>query len=190
MSRSFSANLAANLYSQLSLLSEPPSGPNGAGSYHDSSLGAQKHSLITTPIFTATAGLFVDKNCPFALNQYGLLGRALELVDPDTKKRGNHENGDYENGYSGGARRPEKNADPRVFLNGNAPWSAFICGLQGSGKSHTLACMLGLLPPPLFSYQTGEVWLTPRTLQRICFFNLQRLETSQIRSPQLSFTSM
>ena len=32
--------------------------------------------------------------------------------------------------------------DPRMFLNINAPWSAFICGSQGSGKSHTLCCML------------------------------------------------
>lgn len=31
--------------------------------------------------------------------------------------------------------------DP-IFLNIDAPWSAFICGSQGSGKSHTLSCML------------------------------------------------
>ena len=32
--------------------------------------------------------------------------------------------------------------DPRVFLNVTTPWSAFICGSQGSGKSHTLSCIL------------------------------------------------
>ncbi|KAL8968177.1 MAG: hypothetical protein Q9197_005018 [Variospora fuerteventurae] len=32
--------------------------------------------------------------------------------------------------------------DKRVFLNMNAPFSAFLCGSQGSGKSHTLSCML------------------------------------------------
>ena len=46
----------------------------------------------------------------------------------------------------------------RLFLNVNTPWSAFICGSQGSGKSHTLSCMLenclkespvGELPNPL-----------------------------------------
>jgi len=33
----------------------------------------------------------------------------------------------------------------------NAPWSAFICGSQGSGKSHTLSCILenALLPSRL-----------------------------------------
>ncbi|PKY00264.1 hypothetical protein P168DRAFT_276149 [Aspergillus campestris IBT 28561] len=32
--------------------------------------------------------------------------------------------------------------DPRVMLNTNVPFSAFICGLQGSGKSHTTSCMI------------------------------------------------
>ena len=32
--------------------------------------------------------------------------------------------------------------DEPIFLNTNTPWSAFICGSQGSGKSHTLSCML------------------------------------------------
>lgn len=143
MAKSFSVNLTANLYAQLSLLGDPPSGPNGAGSNGKSSLDSQRHTLITTPIFTAAAGLFVDKKCPAALDQYGLLGRALELVDPERRKKRGGEIVD--NGFFGGVRRPNKNSDPRVFLNGNAPWSAFICGLQGSGKSHTLACMLGLL---------------------------------------------
>lgn len=29
-----------------------------------------------------------------------------------------------------------------IFLNTNAPWSAFLCGSQGSGKSYTLSCIL------------------------------------------------
>lgn len=29
-----------------------------------------------------------------------------------------------------------------LFSNTNEPWSAFICGSQGSGKSHTLSCLL------------------------------------------------
>lgn len=35
------------------------------------------------------------------------------------------------------------NPDPRVVLNTNVPFSAFICGLQGSGKSHTTSCIIG-----------------------------------------------
>ncbi|KAF2189891.1 hypothetical protein K469DRAFT_561992 [Zopfia rhizophila CBS 207.26] len=36
---------------------------------------------------------------------------------------------------------PTVNIKP-VLLNTNSPWSAFLCGSQGSGKSHTLSCML------------------------------------------------
>jgi hypothetical protein len=36
----------------------------------------------------------------------------------------------------------ERSAKSRMFLNTNTPFSAFICGVQGSGKSHTTACIL------------------------------------------------
>ncbi|CZR67479.1 uncharacterized protein PAC_17378 [Phialocephala subalpina] len=41
--------------------------------------------------------------------------------------------------------------DSRIFLNTNAPFSAFVCGVQGSGKSHTTACMIEncLIPSPV-----------------------------------------
>lgn len=32
--------------------------------------------------------------------------------------------------------------DNLLYANVNAPWSAFICGSQGAGKSHTLSCLL------------------------------------------------
>jgi hypothetical protein len=38
------------------------------------------------------------------------------------------------------ARLPDQ--DPRIFFNIAAPSSTFICGSQGSGKSHTLSCLL------------------------------------------------
>lgn len=58
-----------------------------------------------------------------------------------------------------------------VLQNTNNPWSAFICGSQGSGKSYTLSCMLencllpsdniGRLPKPLsgliFHYDTHSM---------------------------------
>ncbi|KAL4789494.1 hypothetical protein BDV19DRAFT_383053 [Aspergillus venezuelensis] len=38
---------------------------------------------------------------------------------------------------------PERTmSDARVILNTNVPFSAFICGLQGSGKSHTTSCII------------------------------------------------
>jgi hypothetical protein len=36
----------------------------------------------------------------------------------------------------------ELDTKSRMFLNTNTPFSAFICGVQGSGKSHTTACIL------------------------------------------------
>ncbi|KAE9375761.1 hypothetical protein N431DRAFT_403720 [Stipitochalara longipes BDJ] len=69
-----------------------------------------------------------------ALPQYGLLGSS----DPTPST---------------------KIMDSRIFLNTNVPFSAFVCGVQGSGKSHTTACMienclitspvLGVLQKPL-----------------------------------------
>lgn len=67
--------------------------------------------------------------------------------------------------------QPDQNAyfpdDRRVFFNVSSPSSTFICGSQGSGKSHTLSCLLenclisskaGWLPNPLtgvvFHYDT------------------------------------
>ncbi|CAG9986899.1 unnamed protein product [Clonostachys byssicola] len=32
--------------------------------------------------------------------------------------------------------------DQLIMANMNVPWSAFICGSQGAGKSHTLSCLL------------------------------------------------
>ena len=38
--------------------------------------------------------------------------------------------------------------ESKIFQNTNAPFATFVCGVQGSGKSHTTACMLenALLP--------------------------------------------
>ncbi|KAK8008747.1 hypothetical protein PG991_011298 [Apiospora marii] len=69
--------------------------------------------------------------------------------------------GNNEKGYGPGF------ADSRIFYNVASPSSIFICGQQGSGKSHTLSCLLegclmpsklGRLPHPLtgivFHYDT------------------------------------
>jgi hypothetical protein len=38
----------------------------------------------------------------------------------------------------------QSDQDARVFLNTNIPFSVMICGLQGSGKSHSMSCILGM----------------------------------------------
>lgn len=98
-------------------------------------------SLKNSPIFTATVDKFVESRLPPGeqtselVPQYGLIGARLDVSSSST---------------------PE---DGLILGNVNMPWSAFICGSQGAGKSHTLCCLLenalvanneaGALPRPL-----------------------------------------
>ena len=68
--------------------------------------------------------------------QYGLLSKHLRHHPEETNSSTDYDVGDAS---MNGLRIDE---DPRIFLNVSSPWSAFICGSQGSGKSHTLSCML------------------------------------------------
>ncbi|KAL2020478.1 hypothetical protein VTK56DRAFT_8363 [Thermocarpiscus australiensis] len=107
------------------------------------------NEIKTTPIFTepvrkhARSVARTSKEKPFS--QYGLLAGDL---------RGSTGDG-------------SSSSDPRIFWNIAAPSSFFICGSQGSGKSHTLSCLLenalapceaNVLPRPLtgivFHYDT------------------------------------
>lgn len=114
--------------------------------------------LKTTPLFAASAmasagdrstcsGTTHDITAIFP--QYGLLAQRLETYDKEQI--------DLFDEYLDHGTNIDV-SDPRIFLNINPPWSAFICGSQGSGKSHTLSCMLensllpsqlGALPKPL-----------------------------------------
>lgn len=48
------------------------------------------------------------------------------------------------------ADRDPSESDSQIFLNTNVPVSTFICGVQGSGKSHTTSCILenAVIPSP------------------------------------------
>ncbi|MCJ1425207.1 hypothetical protein MMC29_003095 [Sticta canariensis] len=110
----------------------------------------QIEEIKTAPLFSAAAAdavLAADKRASI-FPQFGLLGRALDIYnasDPEDDSQS--------------PKRITESAASRLFLNVNTPWSAFICGSQGSGKSHTLSCMLeaalitkpelGRLPKPL-----------------------------------------
>ncbi|KAK4443718.1 hypothetical protein QBC34DRAFT_310525 [Podospora aff. communis PSN243] len=104
------------------------------------------NEIKTTPIFTEAVRQYT-RTIPGSatakpFDQYGLLaGDVSGVAEPD--------------------------ADKRVFWNISAPSSFFICGSQGSGKSHTLSCLLenalapceaNVLPRPLtgivFHYDT------------------------------------
>lgn len=77
------------------------------------------HELKTAPLFTRDARLPAGFR-PHK-SQYGLLGSLMGIRDKS---------------------RTEVQVDPRVYVNTNAPFSAIVCGVQGSGKSHTVSVLL------------------------------------------------
>jgi len=121
----------------------------GAGQY-------ESQEVTTSPVFTTRvldhAGRCISGgSSPFS--QYGLLAGESDMLKEDKD--------------SGEAASSSPTQDPRIFFNVEAPSSTFICGSQGSGKSHTLSCILenclmssdaGKLPRPLtalvFHYDT------------------------------------
>ncbi|KAK4248698.1 hypothetical protein C7999DRAFT_30811 [Corynascus novoguineensis] len=97
------------------------------------------NEIKTTPIFTEAVRKYAlslsNTSTEKPFSQYGLL--AGNLTADNTGKTV---------------------SDPRIFWNIAAPSSFFICGSQGSGKSHTLSCLLenalatckaNVLPRPL-----------------------------------------
>ncbi|KAJ3728981.1 hypothetical protein DFJ43DRAFT_1139908 [Lentinula guzmanii] len=75
------------------------------------------HELKNAPIMTRDA----FSRCESSTTQYGVLGRVLGC-------------------YS--KKEISTFQDSRVYLNTNTPMSALVCGVQGSGKSHTVSVIL------------------------------------------------
>ncbi|KFY05197.1 hypothetical protein O988_00181 [Pseudogymnoascus sp. VKM F-3808] len=82
--------------------------------------------MLTMPVLKhANAVAVAAGDSSPAFPQYGLLAGTTETE----QKRSNEQS-------------QQLIDDPRVFFNVAAPSSTFICGSQGSGKSHTLSCLL------------------------------------------------
>lgn len=111
--------------------------------------GQDADEINAAPLFTGSVWRLSNKHRTgrvLPATQYGLLGgSSIDMFGPDA----------------------DRTVDPRIFHNVTAPSSVFICGSQGSGKSHTLSCLLenclipsnaGVLPRPLtgvvFHYDT------------------------------------
>ncbi|KZP03786.1 hypothetical protein FIBSPDRAFT_879146 [Athelia psychrophila] len=94
------------------------------GNSHDSS---KDHEMHTAPLLTRDAFVLAAKED--ISMQYGVLGETLAIC-PNTSIQ---------------------HADRRLYLNTNTPFSAVLCGVQGSGKSHTVACMLECMFIPKYS---------------------------------------
>ena len=135
-------------------------------SHGEQETNAHKEAIKNTPIFSAIVAKHVfAQGIQDAFPQYGLLGEKEMVFGHDSSS-------DAENETS--KQSSAESEDERVFLNVHAPFSAFICGSQGSGKSHTLSCMLetalissgglGKLPWPL----TGIVFHWDKAGNQLC----------------------
>lgn len=118
---------------------------------------AHLEEIKTSPLFSAKvlltaiqAGARLGEKETFP--SYGLLAERLGTYPSDSSNT------------AGGNGDDIAVRDDRLFLNTNAPWSTFICGSQGSGKSHTLSCILedALL-------QTSRLGKLPKQLAGLVF---------------------
>jgi hypothetical protein len=126
--------------------------------------------IKATPLFTSKVRLALKERVagPVKLDepadpfiQYGLLGLCQGTYSSE--------------GYEPAAAQHEDNL---IYANMNPPWSAFICGSQGGGKSHTLSCLLenallsslptGTLPNPLAGLVFHYDKFTSTTKTQLC----------------------
>jgi hypothetical protein len=94
----------------------------------------EENEISGTPIFTRAT----LEHSSQLFHQYGFWAGMSERLEAA---------GHLVGGSSGGGGSVElpletPAMDPRLFFNIGVPSSAFICGSQGSGKSHTLSCLL------------------------------------------------
>jgi hypothetical protein len=117
--------------------------------------------IQTSPIFTAATHRHAERMLPSSspskssiFTQYGLLGGDVASLAVQRDPTAASARTTMEICQA----RDSVPLDPRVFYNVAAPSSVFICGSQGSGKSHTLSTLLEnalisdkatLLPRPL-----------------------------------------
>ncbi|KAH0840083.1 hypothetical protein J3R83DRAFT_1051 [Lanmaoa asiatica] len=144
---------------------------------HDSANDPQgrskDHELRTAPIVTRDA--YVAAGYHDAITQYGVLGRALHIFNKSQ------------------AYSP---TDPRLYINTNAPFSAVVCGVQGSGKSHTVSILLesmfipnlrplGFLQKPLsglvLHFGEGGTNARPSEAAWIALSNLPTVQTPPVK---------
>ena len=138
------------------------------GSSDDRTNDVHLEEIRTTPLFSADVlartqeSQARSESSDVILPKYGYLGRVVARFDEtlDTSSRQELPGDDSEDPNIAGTHPPPTMMpeDDRLMVNMNASWSVFMCGSQGSGKSHTLSCLLenalfaprmGKLPHPL-----------------------------------------
>jgi hypothetical protein len=112
-----------------------------------------KEELKMTPLFSWSSKVAARAKSHGDFTQYALLGHVLPMsFDESTEGSSNELTSGFHgrlidpakavptDGHENGSNDESIAIDP-VMLNTDTPWSAFICGSQGSGKSHTMFAM-------------------------------------------------
>ncbi|KAG1766784.1 hypothetical protein EDD22DRAFT_978349 [Suillus occidentalis] len=81
----------------------------------DASDLSKDHEMQTAPLITREA--YIAAGYKKHSTQYGVMGQALSI-------------------------HTYVPVDPRLYVNTNTPFTAVVCGVQGSGKSHTVSVLL------------------------------------------------
>ncbi|KAH8106072.1 hypothetical protein BXZ70DRAFT_904130 [Cristinia sonorae] len=99
---------------------------------------ARDHEILTAPIFTRDA--YIAGGGAASFPQRGVLGSVMDIG-------------------GGSSAESSKPHDARLYVNTvrqNTPFSAVVCGVQGSGKSHTVSILLENMLIPKYK-PTGEL---------------------------------
>ncbi|TFK43390.1 hypothetical protein BDQ12DRAFT_642878 [Crucibulum laeve] len=124
-SRSDCSTSSTDESTEWQLLDDPADFESGVGP----SDRLSSHDLDTAPLLTRDAFNIITTHSDYA-TQYGVLGRTLSIYNKSAA---------------------ETLTDERLYINTNAPFSAIVCGVQGSGKSHTVSTILENMLIPNFS---------------------------------------
>jgi len=97
-----------------------------------------QEELMMTPLFSMSVKKAALDHDIVDFAQYAVLGHVIPMpFDGSTNDLATRLSKIL---VDGSRNELTKSIDP-VLLNTNTPWSAFICGSQGSGKSHTMSCI-------------------------------------------------
>lgn len=149
-------------------MTRPPADPQEKERYlrlhstRTNKISGSSEQLRTAPLIS----LKVKTASTIQFPQYAFLGCEIPRSDDDNDEMN---------------EKPHQHEPDPVLLNTNTPWSAFICGSQGSGKSYTLSCMLENC-----LYNSPRIGKLPKPLAGIVFHNDTRFGGSVCEAAYLA----
>lgn len=159
----------STLATHLGFISHEEATLDNCTAIHDNN--ALLEDFKTAPLVSSRVIAAAERAGSNALSQYALVGLCAEkygVVNGERNGNIGSEGSESEfrnSGYNSGSGEYVASSDDDsdtgeagtgppshnlMYTNVNAPWSTFICGSQGSGKSHTMSCLLeNMLVQPL-----------------------------------------